>query len=58
MEAATNGERPNSFAASLHDSFLRNTLAGRPALSDKQLAAAKKSMAKDVDAGQCPMEPG
>lgn len=49
MEAATNGEKPNSFAASLHESFLRNTINGRPALSDKQLAAAQKSITKDAE---------
>lgn len=39
----------NSFAASLYESFFRNTLNGRPALTVKQLAAAKKSIAKDAE---------
>lgn len=38
-----------SFAASLQESFFRNTLNGRPALTEKQLAAAKKSIAKDAE---------
>lgn len=39
----------NSFSNSLMESFLANTLNGRPALSDKQLAAAKASIAKDAE---------